>query len=282
VTTSRRWLGISGQHWLKESDTPHIPRFVGAAGSVILVGGVAATVTGVAALVGSSDAAAGVALVGALAVAMATLPAAAGYKRLPSPSRGINWRLPHRSDIVLAVAFGVVTGALAGSGGLPGAKAGIRGVVGAGTVAMVITLIYAWSSLQKGAPLDTRSAASPSTVLARDRDAAIFVGAVRWSGAAIVAGTIAMLRLGVVNGVVTGIAVWAMCAVWIGLLRDPWPSYEIARIWLALRHRLPWRLMGFLADAHRRGVIRQAGAVYQFRHIELQQRLATRPLNSRT
>ena len=38
--------------------------------------------------------------------------------------------------------------------------------------------------------------------------------------------------------------------------------------------------MSFLADAHRRGVLRQAGAVYQFRHIELQHRLATRPANS--
>jgi hypothetical protein len=34
--------------------------------------------------------------------------------------------------------------------------------------------------------------------------------------------------------------------------------------------------MGFLADAHQRGVLRQAGAVYQFRHIELQHRLANR------
>jgi hypothetical protein len=33
--------------------------------------------------------------------------------------------------------------------------------------------------------------------------------------------------------------------------------------------------MIFLDDAHR-GVLRQAGAVYQFRHRELQRRLATR------
>ena len=49
-----------------------------------------------------------------------------------------------------------------------------------------------------------------------------------------------------------------------------------ARGWLALHHRLPWLLMSFLADVHRRGVLRQAGAIYQFRHIELQRRLATR------
>ena len=44
--------------------------------------------------------------------------------------------------------------------------------------------------------------------------------------------------------------------------------------------RLPWQLMSFLADAHRRGVLRQAGAVYQFRHIELQHRLANRDADS--
>ena len=35
-------------------------------------------------------------------------------------------------------------------------------------------------------------------------------------------------------------------------------------------------LVGFLDDAHKRGVLRQAGAAYQFRHIDLQHRLATR------
>jgi hypothetical protein len=32
--------------------------------------------------------------------------------------------------------------------------------------------------------------------------------------------------------------------------------------------------MTFLGDAHRRGVLRQAGAVYQFRHARLQDHLA--------
>jgi hypothetical protein len=45
-----------------------------------------------------------------------------------------------------------------------------------------------------------------------------------------------------------------------------------------LRGRLPWRLVRFLADAHeQRGVLRQAGAAYQFRHVELQRHLAGRP-----
>lgn len=53
-----------------------------------------------------------------------------------------------------------------------------------------------------------------------------------------------------------------------------WPRYLDARLRLAARGRLPWRTMSFLTDAHRRGVLRQSGATYQFRHIRLQERLA--------
>jgi hypothetical protein len=41
---------------------------------------------------------------------------------------------------------------------------------------------------------------------------------------------------------------------------------------------LPWQVMRFLDDAHHRGVLRQVGAVYQFRHAQLQDRLASRPM----
>ena len=53
-----------------------------------------------------------------------------------------------------------------------------------------------------------------------------------------------------------------------------WGRFLIARAWLSLRGQLPWSLMPFLDDAHRRGVLRQAGATYQFRHARLQDRLA--------
>ncbi|OXM67412.1 AfsR family transcriptional regulator [Amycolatopsis vastitatis] len=55
-----------------------------------------------------------------------------------------------------------------------------------------------------------------------------------------------------------------------------WGTYTLTRIWLALRGQLPFHLMYFLEDAHRRGVLRQTGAIYQFRHARLQERLATR------
>jgi hypothetical protein len=56
-----------------------------------------------------------------------------------------------------------------------------------------------------------------------------------------------------------------------------WPRFAAARFVLAARGRLPWRLMRFLADARDRGLLRQSGGVYQFRHVRLQERLATLP-----
>ncbi|RLU90512.1 hypothetical protein CTZ27_21570 [Streptomyces griseocarneus] len=60
----------------------------------------------------------------------------------------------------------------------------------------------------------------------------------------------------------------------LALAAYAWPYYSVTRITLALRGHLPWRLQAFLADAHRLGVLRQVGAVYQFRHAHLQRRLA--------
>lgn len=54
-----------------------------------------------------------------------------------------------------------------------------------------------------------------------------------------------------------------------------WGVYLLTRCWLTARERLPLRLMRFLDDAHHRGVLRNAGAVYQFRHARLQDRLTS-------
>lgn len=48
-----------------------------------------------------------------------------------------------------------------------------------------------------------------------------------------------------------------------------WGSFAISRVVLALRGDLPWRVMSFLEDARERGLLRQSGAVYQFRHAKL-------------
>lgn len=47
----------------------------------------------------------------------------------------------------------------------------------------------------------------------------------------------------------------------------------VARVVLAATGGLPWRTMAFLEDAHARGVLRQTGGVFQFRHASLQEHL---------
>lgn len=67
--------------------------------------------------------------------------------------------------------------------------------------------------------------------------------------------------------------------IWI-LLVTVSGSWLIARVWLPLSGKLPWQVTAFLADAHRRGVLRQTGGVYQFRHARLQDHLANTHLKN--
>jgi hypothetical protein len=53
-----------------------------------------------------------------------------------------------------------------------------------------------------------------------------------------------------------------------------WLAYRIAATRRAVRGDLPWDVMRFLDDAHRLGLLRAVGPVYQFRHAELQDHLA--------
>jgi hypothetical protein len=199
-------------------------------------------------------------------------------------------------QIVLGVLRGLLIGALAGglTGGLTwilygavfgGGVAGVVvGIVVGIVVAIAVGLNKGREAVEEGPPtLNVRAAfsgaTSPATMLARDRSQAIgdAFGAGISFGA--LAGALVAFGAGVKAGVAAAIGV-ALIAWVVGCAgRSAWLYYELARIWLALRHRLPWSFMGFLAGAHRRGVLRQAGVVYQFRHIELQHRLATRPSN---
>ncbi len=51
---------------------------------------------------------------------------------------------------------------------------------------------------------------------------------------------------------------------------------------LALQRRLPWRFMNFLDDAHRLGLLRAVGPVYQFRHAALHDHLASADMSQGT
>jgi hypothetical protein len=116
------------------------------------------------------------------------------------------------------------------------------------------------------------------------------VATLRFGRPGVVIGTVAGTVLGLgagalVGGQVTGMLVmaaggWAY-GTGYGLLTSlkyaasPW--FLLARFWLSARGALPWRLVTFLDDAQRRGVLRRMGAVYQLRHADLQDHLADRP-----
>lgn len=163
--------------------------------------------------------------------------------------------------------------------------------VGWGAVAgLVCWLVMAWSA----APADLSSVTSPQELLRQDRRACW--GFVR-TGAllGLLAGLLLGILLGYLNGdlhevepvsALIGSTVFG-CGIgfWSGLVlglaaalhRTAWGDFTLSRLYLTARYQgaLPRHLMSFLTDAHQvRGVLRQVGPIHQFRHIDLQRRLA--------
>ncbi|MFE1801989.1 NACHT domain-containing protein [Streptomyces sp. NPDC059517] len=122
-------------------------------------------------------------------------------------------------------------------------------------------------------PSDTMRAAGPLSTLRTDRDATLARSAI----AALLTGGVCLVLISVMP---PGGTLGTMhTEVWVqvgtsSLALSAWGRLAPARIWLALTGRAPWRLMAFLEEAHRRGVLRRSGAHYEFCHLRLQQSLA--------
>lgn len=123
-------------------------------------------------------------------------------------------------------------------------------------------------------PIEVAAKADPVGLLRADRHASLTAGiavaAISAAATWLWAGNV----LAIADG--TGYALALVVALLLGGTGGAWTCYVDARLRLAALRRLPWRTLSFLDDAHRRGVLRQTGAVYQFRHIRLQQQLAAR------
>ena len=217
---------------------------------------------------------------------LAGIPAAAGAARRSGrgdqPAMGAHWRA--RKGLRGALAAGAIAALIGGfisrsAFGLPLSVLGVAFAV-AGGAAFGMQRI----------PGGITEAVSPVTVLARDRRAALLLTLITGAAAAVLTGVavtswdasyqspdtghLIAIADGLSMAAGTGVTVTAGLAIaGLGLA---WPQWLIARSWLALRGHLPFRLMAFLDDAHERGVLRQAGPFYQFRHIELQHHLAAR------
>jgi transcriptional regulator with XRE-family HTH domain len=138
------------------------------------------------------------------------------------------------------------------------------------------------------APLDTARAVSPADLLAANRRGVLIQAAVWLPILGLVIGFGPMALIPVLNPIL-GPLFWPLPAavLWsivagvggglayiLGL--TAWGQWLVlSRVLLPLRGRLPWAVLAFLDDAYRRGVLRQAGAVYQFRHARLQDRLTS-------
>ncbi|WP_156077266.1 hypothetical protein [Saccharothrix sp. NRRL B-16314] len=128
------------------------------------------------------------------------------------------------------------------------------------------------------APVDVRAAASPADLLRSNRAnvaSHFFVWAVALG---LVAGVVNSFTGGVVSSMQIALAFGIEGAfgagLGYGLCLTAWGQWvALARIWLPLTGRLPWRLVAFMDDACRLGALRRAGAVYQFRHARLQDHL---------
>ncbi|MFJ7213626.1 hypothetical protein [Amycolatopsis sp. NPDC098790] len=122
---------------------------------------------------------------------------------------------------------------------------------------------------------DSVQTVGPAAVLRADRTVKLVQLAVFGLPFGLAAGLVFGLVAGPFVGLVDGAGAALIGAV-VGLARGPhvWTGYQVARLVLAGRGRVPWRLMGFLAEAHRLGVLRANGGAYRFRHNLLQDRMA--------
>lgn len=131
------------------------------------------------------------------------------------------------------------------------------------------------------APVDVETAVSPSSLLADDRTKTIVQASAVGVAAAVgcslplfVPGPAVSgidLLLGLRDALLGGLGIGLI----VGLSLNAWGRWLVlSRFWLPITGRLPWAVVAFLEDACRRGVLRRAGPVYQFRHARLQEHLA--------
>ncbi|MEV4389198.1 NACHT domain-containing protein [Micromonospora sp. NPDC049580] len=189
------------------------------------------------------------------------------------PARGLRWS-------AAGCATGTVAGLVFGAAifGQSGARVGVPACVLGALAGGIGGGLY-----EAATPTDITKAVSPAAVLTRDRATFFASMAVVLPLAACAAITTAMSPpdpfngspQGIGYGVGVGVSLFVSVGLAIAFYQASWGGFALSCCWLWITRRTPLRVMGVLEDAHvTRGVLRQSGAVYQFRHVEIQRRLA--------
>ncbi len=202
---------------------------------------------------------------------------------LTRPPHTLVPRWPRPRELGLMLAFGLAAGVagglvygLAGRAGLVfGLGGGLTARLTAGfaaglAVALAVGLVYLWQT-----PLaDSPSATAVGTYRAHRRTSLIVglgVGLVAGLAVGLGAGLGAGLGVGLVAGLAAGLAVGLLA----GLAAGQVPTVKLTELVLTCQGLGQAHFLHLLEDALDRQVLRQAGAVYQFRHAALQDHFAT-------
>jgi hypothetical protein len=196
--------------------------------------------------------------------------------RVGPSRRRIRWRRSDRPVIrrlksVLMVGLGACLVVGLAVGPFVGLRLELLGGMASGLVfGLLAGLVGEFTTFLDGSDADL-VATDPLGLLRHDRRRGLVTAL--WVGLPL--GLALGLPLGHAGGPEVGLAGGLGAALGHGLTTTSWGLLQCARLWWCSRNNLPWPLMAFLADAHRRGLLRQAGGVYQFRHALLRDRLAT-------
>jgi hypothetical protein len=161
------------------------------------------------------------------------------------------------------------------------------GLLGGAIFGLVFGVVGEFAIAQHSGPdtPDPRYTPTPRTLLRRDRNASLLAGLIAALagglavGLAVTFGRIVSFGriepsfAGLPSGLIPGLAGGLTAGLAVAIA-GAWAHFATARIWLALTRRLPWKLLAFLDDAYDRGTLRRFGAVYQFRHDIVRDRLA--------
>jgi WD40 repeat protein len=229
-----------------------------------------------------------------IALAIIVLPSMLGAAYGGLPRRGTR---PNPARLASSLGNGVLIGsAVTAPVAVVGILANRAWLLAAVAVALLLGLVVGLGRWP-GTPVDDQAVGSPLSVLHGDRDTVLMSAAVTMffiTPICVVGLTVTAYTLDDAEGqssyvspfgelLAAGMLLGLAMAIVVGLgSGSAWLSYSAARSWLALRGRLPWRLMRFLRDAHGRGMLRQVGPAYQFGHALLQDRLARGQAPSRS